>query len=782
MTFSSRPQLSIFNIPHILDQICDELSKDQLLVCLDVSRTWRVLFTAQALRHVRFSNLKSHQTRTILSRASLIRSLTIDISDAGWFLNNPTVVVPPFNSLRELHCVDFNYRPKPKPARRNLYTHPSIVDQSENALLLIVSSPKLHTLTVDNISRLYMADHFTETVFNSLYTHTSLTKIKIRLPCAPLGFSNILFNSLPDGLRDFELSIGTWGYLGREYYPVAGYLWQQKKQEGEARVFSAVPSLRHLERLVLGEWYSRPSSGLLAEEGTEKESFIIDQVIPSPIDAICFDMVKTYSEWASGLQHLAIKDYLGSWSRLLQLLLDNCTNLETIKLSSSSYGYNIDTTGASVQFRGSFVALREFRIASPMSEQIYIAISKLVVQSSSTLEVLWLNLWNYDRLADEITNPFHIGTATSWTRCKRLKELCLYLEGGALLTDPCWDIYPSFSVFEATKDYGTVFAQLEKLRLGVKEPLWQECPDRYHVGDSDAGYYSWDAFDYENDYYGYFDENDHYHYFDESYDEEWRPLKDYVSRTNEAKIQGREKKQAERLHQRAFILQVRELFGRLKDIKQLRELEIEWVVCSSIRDMSVQLAMELFKETEAKDYSGSIDQGDGANSSIRTSKGWWGQVTREDLIWLCLPWTAIQSSGIHPTLIKAAARQYENKSQLPGCCDDTNGRCDHEMPPWSTGDIYKARVGRVWKDWLYVSYGDHPYRMGSRGYIYRYWDSYQDYPSYDLKHTMNSHDFEVFVEGNAENREEALWGKKKATRGEDGRYRQKAIGKRNQRK
>ncbi|KAF9132687.1 hypothetical protein BGW39_011550 [Mortierella sp. 14UC] len=739
LSFPIIPQISIFDIPHILDLICDDLSKDQLLACLDVSRTWRVLFTPHALRYVCFSNLKSHQTWTILNRASLIRSLTIDISDAGWFLNNPTVVVPSLNNLRELHCVDFNYRPKPRAAGPYFFTRPSIVDQSENALLLIASSPKLHTLTIDNISRQYRTDHFTEAVLKSIYTHSSLTNIKIRLSSAPHEFSLILFNSLPEGLQDFELS--------------------------------------QLERLVLGEWCSIPTPA------SETEPLIIDQVIPIPIDeswvgyyptaAITIDTVKAYAERASGLRHLVIRQFGSLWTSLFQLLLDNCPDLEIIDLSGGSYNNTIDPNDASVQLRGSFVALREFRLSGIMSDQTFTIVSKMLVQSSATLEVLWVNRWNYGRSAEMISNPFHIGTTTSWTQCKRLKELGLYQNGGVFLSDPCWEIYSRSSTFEAAKNHGTVFGQLEKLRLSVKEPLWWECPDQHNVGGGgNAGYDSWYEYDYEEYYYGHFDEKD---------DEDWKPLKDVVRKSKEEKIREREKQQAERSHQRAFILQVRELFGRLKDLKQLRELEIEWVACSTIRDMSLERALELFKETEAKEHGSSSGQGDATNNTFRTSKGWWGGVTRDDLVWLCLPWSpqpVIQSSGIPSELIKAAARQYENKSQLPGCCDDTNNRCKYDPQPWSTGDIYRTRVGRAWKDWLEVSTGNHPYGVVPLSVTYPYWNHWyihSDYTWRDFRQTMHSRDFEIFVEGDAENREEALWGRKKATRGEGGRYRQKAV-------
>ncbi|KAG0046551.1 hypothetical protein BGZ89_005267, partial [Linnemannia elongata] len=127
---------------------------------------------------------------------------------------------------------------------------------------------------------------------------------------------------------------------------------------------------------------------------------------------------------------------------------------------------------------------------------------------------------------------------------------------------------------------------------------------------------------------------------------------------------------------------VRELFGRLKDLKQLRELEIDWTVCYSISEMMLQDAQELFRETEGK-----ANNNNGGYE--RPSKGWWGEVTQEDLDWLCLPWysrPAPQSSGAPSEIIKAAAHQYKNNTPLTISCNDISdysGMC----PAWSTGDI-----------------------------------------------------------------------------------------------
>ncbi|KAK5796908.1 hypothetical protein F5H01DRAFT_385468 [Linnemannia elongata] len=125
-------QSSIFDIPLILDTICNHLSKQALL-----------------------------------DRVALIRSLTIDISNAGWFLNN----LKPCTKLSELHCADLENLLKPP--KTNPVALSPIVDQTNNPLLMIGANPNLHTLTFEKINWQYRADHFTESVFRFLVTHKS---------------------------------------------------------------------------------------------------------------------------------------------------------------------------------------------------------------------------------------------------------------------------------------------------------------------------------------------------------------------------------------------------------------------------------------------------------------------------------------------------------------------------------------------------------------------------------------------------------------------------------
>ncbi|KAG9066888.1 hypothetical protein KI688_012800 [Linnemannia hyalina] len=709
---NNTPQISIFDIPHILDLICEDLTKDQLLTCLDVSRTWRTNFTLQALRYVRFSNLNSRQTWTVLHSAGLIRSLTIDIADAGWFLDN-AFGSSYYTNLQELHCVDFNYLQKPR-RTRHYHMRPSIVDQSQNALQLIESCPNLHSLAVDHLSRQYRTDHFTEDIFKSIYTHTSLTTIKIHLENVPLEFSTVLIKSLPANLKDFELSVLCWlpraRQFGRfpaprQFYPEDGYPWQQQEQGSmESSTFSGARTLP-LERLALGGLHERrrPGWAVLLAKHTEP-AVVIDNVVLNPGRNTSYysnvgsyignEIVESIVGRSTGLRHLVLKEYSGSWIDLLQFLLDNCPELETFDVSEDSYHFYNNSTSNGTQLRGSFAALKEFRMSAAISNQVYISVAKMVLRSAATLEVVRIDRNTWDSTG-EGAHPFHIGTAMSWTQCTRLKELGIYRDRGSQhMTDHPWNVSPSFSIWEPIKDYSTVFGQLEKLQLSVKESLWRECPDRN---------YHWDEYDYHHHHHHH-----HHHDFysmdlDEKDDEDWKPLK-AVAQTKEERTQERQRQQVERNHQRPFILLAREVFGRLKDLQQLRELEIHWDVCSSISEMSLEHALELFRETEVN----------GSNSNggyERTSKGWWKEVTHEDLIWLCLPWLSqphLQSSTVPSHLIKAAARQYENKTRLPAGPHDIPD-CINERSPWSTGDIYNARVGRQWKDWDDINQACHPY-------------------------------------------------------------------------
>ena len=650
--------ISIFDIPLILDLICDNLTKDDLLPCLQVSRDWFDLFQPHVLRHVEFINLKKHQTWAILDNAARIQTLTIDISDAGWFLNNPS---SPCTNLIELHCVDYDYQPK------DLYFRepsPSIVDQTRNALLLVETNPKLRTLSVEHNEWKYKDDHFTESVFKSLATHKFLTRIHITLPSISLAFRYTLYNSLPVGLRDLEIRC-------LSLYPN----WD----ENESKLTTTL--LPALERFCLSGPLKRVTSHW------QEEVFI-----PSPFSPARQFIRSNYNDLeaatlikrAPRLRDLVLRDHYGKLQDVLQILVISCPDVETIDLSTiedvAQDGDNIEmatTTTGSLSPGSRFTKLKEFRAEGEWSSSTHQAIAELVSRSTTTLEIAWLDRGSWLPITDT-ANPFHIGTETSWTRCTQLKELVLYQEKGFLMSDYCWNA-PAHSrtIPDAVEeDYSTVFSRLEKLKLSVVEPLWQECPDGYHTGIAFGAEGAWNAVEID-------DCNS--------------ITRDVPTSTPKDDIRDRQLKQAtqrkEWEHRLTFILQVRELYGRLKDLKQLRALEIEWCACSSIRNMTLEYVLQLFYETEFDE-----DDARGINFKrredlTRTTKGWWGPITTADLSWLGLSWPTQTELEAESNVRQLASIALKNSEVVP---DTSYARI---------ADPFRRRVGRVWEDWMYLEGG-----------------------------------------------------------------------------
>ncbi|KAG0291233.1 hypothetical protein BGZ97_005955, partial [Linnemannia gamsii] len=664
--------ISIFDIPLILDLICNNLTKDDLLPCLQVSRGWFGLFQPQAIRLVEFVNLKKYQTWAILDSAARIRALTIDIADAGWFLDNPT---SPCTNLKELYCVDYDYQPKG--AYQPVKT-PSIVDQTKNALLLVETNPKLRTLSVQHNVWNYRVDHFTESIFKSLASHKSLARIHISLLSITLTFRYTLFNSLPSGLQDFEFCYESLHYLSSDFNEHGVHI-----APAPELVTTVLPALERLclrgsQKQVTSHW--------------QEEVFIPSPFSPvrSRVRSYFFDLEATIMiRRCHRLRDLILRDHYGKLKDLVQLMVVACPDLETIDISSmdaeldteldadyvdeSNGGGDANAEAVTTALTAGycFAKLREFKIEGGWSSSTNKAIMELVSRSADTLEIAWIDCaaWPAE---DESKNPFHISTETSWTLCTQLKELVLYYQGGSLMSDYCWDAFKGHprATSDASEgeeeDYSVAFSRLEKLRLSVREPLWQECSDGHHTGNSD--------------------------WSDILYDGNWHPITHEVPRrTPDEDIRARELKRAsqrkDREHQLAFVLQVRELYGRLKDLKRLRALEIEWCACSTIRNLTLEDVLRLFYETEFDE-----DKAKGINFKrredlSRTRKGWWGPITSADLSWLGLSWPtqAEQKAGADFQQLVSIARE--------------DSRVDPNHAYALLGDPFHRRVGRAWEDW-----------------------------------------------------------------------------------
>lgn len=626
----------------------------------------------------------------------------------------------------------------------------SLVDQTKNALLLVETNPKLRTLTVEHNELRYKDDHFTEPVFKSLATHKFLTRIHISLPSISVEFRYTLYNSLPVGLQELEL----------RYRDLPYDIWDDSDSATILESKLTTTILPALERLCLRGPQNRVTSHW------QEEVFI-----PSPFihvwDPLRFNYfnpeVTTLIKRAPRLRDLVLRDYCGNLQDVLQLLVSSCPDLETIDLSNTGIieqnDEHIDTvaTTAGPLSPGScFAKLKEFRIEGEWSSSTHQAIAELVSRSTDTLEIAWFDCCSW-RPITYPANPFHIGTETSWTRCIRLKELVLYQQGGFSMSDYRWNAPDhSRTILDAVEeDYSIVFSRLEKLKLSVMEPLWHECSDGYHIRDN------WTAVESQDD---------------------WNPIvRDVPARTPEDDIRDRELKQAawrkEWEHRLAFILHVRELYGRLKDLKQLRALGIEWCACSSIRNMTLEDVLRLFYETEFDE-----DKARGINFKrredlVRTSKGWWGPVTTADLSWLGLSWSAQAELDAKSKVQHLASIAFKNKEvEL-----DTS----YARP----ADPFQRRVGRIWEDWMYLvgscphHWRDRPRHRCDRlhpcccrvsplscdGYLGISRIDYLDVPidgyeTLDSDHVVYSREFESLSGGMIAERG-GRWGSRKANRG-----------------
>ncbi|KAF9347477.1 hypothetical protein BGX34_003122 [Mortierella sp. NVP85] len=83
----SSSHTSIFDIPHIVDELPDHLSSEDIWNCYRVSRTWPQAFNLHRYKNMRFTCLDPYQTWSILHNMHRIRNLTADLADADYFLD-----------------------------------------------------------------------------------------------------------------------------------------------------------------------------------------------------------------------------------------------------------------------------------------------------------------------------------------------------------------------------------------------------------------------------------------------------------------------------------------------------------------------------------------------------------------------------------------------------------------------------------------------------------------------------------------------------------------------
>jgi hypothetical protein len=384
------------------------------------------------------------------------------------------------------------------------------------------------------------------------------------------------------------------------------------------------------------------------------------------------------------LRDLILRDHFSKLNELMQLLVISCLDLETIDLyvraASSHYSENTDAIQMDPMPTGShFTKLREFRIDGELSPSVYQAIAELVSRSTATLEVAWL-IAAYDLSSwqpiNGTVNSSHTNNETSWARCTRLRELVLQ-DRGFSTSEFCCDIPYNqcrtalgAAVVEASPTT-TVLDRLERLMLAVRVP----CSPNHH--------------DYRS--IRYRNETPMFPL--------WKTRRSCNTTVSE--------RRKEREHRLAFVLWARELYGRIKNFKRLRALEIEWYGCSTISEMTLEDALQLFYETEFNE-----DVTKGINFKrredlTRTDKGWWGPITKADLSWLGLLWQTqaeqeAEAETQHLTLLVAEQSSVEFDTSYAHLTDP-----------------FQRRVGRIWEDWMYLV-GSCPHYWTDRTYDRRW--------------------------------------------------------------
>ncbi|KAF9083499.1 hypothetical protein BGX29_003103 [Mortierella sp. GBA35] len=447
--FIPTTHISIFEIPLILDLICDHLSRADLLPCLQVSHLWHDLFKPQALRYVRFADLKKHQTWTILDQF-----LTVDLADAGCFLDNSSSL---YINLQTIRCIDFGYvHPdgydhydfEEDDNDRKLARH--LVDSRTNALNLVQKNARLAVLEVKHARQHYHANHFIPAILLSMSELRYLSHLKVQLDAiVPESFLLALLQYIPVSLENLVFSVKS---LHRpEGAPTTPPLVLQKQL-----------SLRRISLGACGVWYE--------EEASNSDSPAHGLIIP-------------LLQHSPRLVDLVISGDYGQATVLLQTLADYCPLVETINYC----GYN-STQSEVVALTGSLLCLREFRFEGyygAVDEDGRQLVPNFLSRSYSTLEIISIHsdysVGHYD------VNPFRTAAWNFWSECPRLREYSFILEIDYGFITP--DHHTIDVLAELLARPTTTCWNLQKLELWVNDDGdWKECARHPKRGGSQATY------------------------------------------------------------------------------------------------------------------------------------------------------------------------------------------------------------------------------------------------------------------------------------------------------
>ncbi|KAG0365176.1 hypothetical protein BC939DRAFT_434114 [Gamsiella multidivaricata] len=197
-------RISIFDIPLVVEAICDHLTTKDIWRCYRVNKSWSDLFSPHRCKHIQFLDLDSTQTWYILNNAHHIRELKVDLADATDLLNSSCT------RLEKLSCVNFGYMTWPSTVHQDEWAldfTPRWIDlePSINALSLIKMNPRLRELNILWYPAIGIPVRpFTPTVLSALSSHRFLRSMSISLRSTHKELVALLTHC-PPHLEELEL-------------------------------------------------------------------------------------------------------------------------------------------------------------------------------------------------------------------------------------------------------------------------------------------------------------------------------------------------------------------------------------------------------------------------------------------------------------------------------------------------------------------------------------------------------------------------------------------------
>ncbi|KAK3839989.1 MAG: hypothetical protein J3R72DRAFT_492321 [Linnemannia gamsii] len=643
---------SLFDIPEILDSICNHLSRNQLAVCLQVSRSWNDLFLPQISRFVKFNNPTSDESQVILRRAALIHSLEIDIFDVACFLK-PVVSC---TNLRRLYCFDRNYNKR----------SPTDNSPTMNALILLQKNSQLQILHLEQ-ERFFgdTSQQLTLSALEYISTHPSLIQITIRVASSSADFLSVFMHHLPRTVQDLEFSSMSYNFVDPPSIPRQALLSQ---------LHYPWTSLR---RLILQSsnwinWFLRRGHGI-DWYGIMCNIYCLLELVVTPLVAK-----------SPLLREFRIGHYKGNTRTLLQTLTDCCPDLEIVAIHGSNYldiqppnTNSSETTATSIAYnnditlKGRLNRLREFRMYIWNDSQFqddYQHIADWIFRSAATLEVVEFEM--NDRNWSPIQYPWslqrqHIDPDSRvsvhvWTDCSRLKKFrvrmredwtilcCPLCEGDC---DPRSPIYLPKALLEDLVRPSSAWqcTELESLDLLVRDTAPPSLIPSCTNGSTPE--------------------------LDSNLEQE------SILLAQEKIAQARWK----------FADEVGQLFWRLKDLPKLTNLKLEWTLSGAVNTMALEDLLIMINgdvvEEEEEEYEHTpvikvkklIDKA-GSRRKV---------VTQDDLTWLGLGyvfWTRLDIELYTKELEVHALAEVPFQLPPPHEFDNT----EHPL---------HRRVGHGWRDW-----------------------------------------------------------------------------------